>query len=162
MSAMLVIIAAIIGGQGLGALWTLIQNNLASVAARLPQLGAGGAFAYGFLNRLLLPFGLHHVLNQEIWFESGEYTSQSGQLITGELNRFLAGDPTAGGLLAGFYPMMMFGIPAIALCFALTARLQNRTRLYLLMAITAVVSLVSGVTEPIEYQIGRASCRERV
>ena len=153
LSAMLAVLASILAGTAGGALWATIQGSLADVAARLPQLGAGGAFSYGLLNRLLLPFGLHHVLNQVIWFDIGEFTSQSGQLVTGDLNRFLAGDPTAGRFLAGFYPMMIFGVPAIALCFTLTARIKNRTRLYLLMAITALVSLISGVTEPLEYLI---------
>jgi len=153
MSAILAIVASLIAGALLGALWTVIQTALTGAAVRMTQSGAGGAFAYGFLNRLLLPLGLHQVLNQEIWFRFGEFTSQTGQYITGDLNRFLAGDPTAGRLIAGFYPMMIFGVPAMALCFALTAKLRNRTRLILLMAVNAVVSLVSGVTEPMEFLI---------
>ena len=114
-------------------------------------MGTIGAFSYGFLNRLLFPFGLDHILNQSIWFDSGQFTDLSGRLVTGELSRFFAGDPMAGRLMAGFYPMLIFSMPAIALCFALTARIPNRTRLYLLMAITALVSLVSGVGQPLEY-----------
>lgn len=151
MSALMAVLAALIAGALSGALWTVIQSALTAAAARMAAAGAGGAFAYGFLNRLLLPFGLHHVLNEEIWFRFGEFTSQSGQYVTGDLNRFMAGDPTAGRLIAGFYPMVMFGVPAIALCFALTARLRNRTRLWLLMAVNSVVSMVSGVTEPMEF-----------
>lgn len=153
MSAILAAVAALVAGAACGALWTVIQNALAVAAGRMAAAGAAGAFAYGFLNRLLLPFGLHSVLNQEIWFNFGEFTSQSGQYVTGELNRFLAGDPTAGRLISGFYPMMIFGIPAIALCFALTARLRTRSRLIILMTVNAAVSLVSGVTEPFEYLI---------
>ncbi|HAL74733.1 MAG TPA: hypothetical protein DCM45_06555 [Clostridiales bacterium] len=153
LSAILAIAASLIAGALMGAIWTAIQTVLTEAAARMTLSRAGGAFAYGFLNRLLLPLGLHQVLNQEIWFRFGEFTSQTGQYITGDLNRFLAGDPTAGRLIAGFYPMMIFGVPAIALCFALTARLRNRTRLILLMAVNGVVSLVSGVTEPMEFLI---------
>lgn len=153
MTALMTAVAALLLGAGCGALWTLIQSGLISAADSMAYYGAGGAFAYGFLNRLLLPFGLHNVLNQEIWFNFGEFTSRSGQYVTGDLNRFLAGDPTAGRLISGFFPMMIFGVPAIALCFAVTARVQNRTRLILLLAINAVVSLVSGVAEPLEYLI---------
>jgi N-acetylglucosamine PTS system EIICBA or EIICB component len=151
MSAILSLVISLLVGVACGALWSVIRDGLLAAADNFARVGAGGAFAYGFLNRLLLPFGLHHVLNQQIWFSFGDFTSQAGQLVTGDVNRFLAGDPTAGRLVSGFYPMMVFGLPAIALCFTLTARLHNRSRLILLMAITAGVSLVSGITEPLEY-----------
>ena len=151
LSALLAVLTSVLLGSGFGALASLIRNELVATASRLSQMGTTGAFSYGLLNRLLLPFGLDHVLNQSIWFDSGQFTDLSGRLFTGELSRFFAGDPTAGRLLAGFYPMLIFSIPAIAVCFALTARTPNRTRLYLLMAITALVSLVSGVSQPLEY-----------
>ncbi len=152
-SATLAIVVSLVAGVGFGALWSLIETALASFAVYLTTTGAGGAFAYGFLSRLLMPFGLHEVVNHEIWFNMGEYTSKAGVLVTGDLNRFIAGDATAGQYIAGFYPMMIFGVPAIAACFAITARFNNRVRLILLMAVTGLVSLISGVTEPIEYMI---------
>ncbi|MGI6333790.1 MAG: PTS transporter subunit EIIC [Saccharofermentanales bacterium] len=151
LSALLAVSASVLLGSGFGALAFLIRNGLIEVASGLTQMGTIGAFSYGFLNRLLFPFGLDHILNQSIWFDSGQFTDLSGRLVTGELSRFFAGDPMAGRLMAGFYPMLIFSMPAIALCFALTARIPNRTRLYLLMAITALVSLVSGVGQPLEY-----------
>lgn len=151
LSALLAVSASVLLGSGFGALAFLIRNGLIEVASGLTQMGTIGAFSYGFLNRLLFPFGLDHIINQSIWFDSGQFTDLSGRLVTGELSRFFAGDPMAGRLMAGFYPMLIFSMPAIALCFALTARIPNRTRLYLLMAITALVSLVSGVGQPLEY-----------
>ena len=72
--------------------------------------GALGAGVFGVLNRLLLPVGLHHVLNSMVWFVFGEYNG-----ATGDINRFFAGDPTAGPFMTGFFPIMMFGLPAAAL-----------------------------------------------
>lgn len=112
-----------------------------------------GAFVYGLLNRLLVPFGLHHVLNNEIWFNYGEYTNLSGSLIRGDLNRFLAGDPTAGHFITGFFPMMIFAVPAIALAFLITARRNRRWRVAILLILAGLVSLVSGVAEPVEFLI---------
>lgn len=152
-SALLTIVFSLLAGIGFGALWTLLQIGLIFVAGKLVVYGAGGAFAYGFLHQVLMPFGLHHVLNQEIWYNLGEFTSRTGQLITGDLSRFLAGDPTAGRYTAGFFPMMIFGLPAIATCFVLTARIRTRTRMILLMAMAGIVSMVSGVSEPLEYLI---------
>lgn len=152
-SALLAIVVSLVAGIGFGALWTLIQIGLTFVADKLVVYGAGGAFAYGFLHQVLMPFGLHHVLNQEIWYNIGEFTSKTGQLVTGDLSRFLAGDPTAGRYTAGFFPMMIFGLPAIATCFVITTRMHTRTRMILLMALAGIVSLVSGVAEPLEYLI---------
>ncbi len=144
-------LAAVPLGLVSGAIWTGLGNGLSALASRLTQAGAGGAFVYGFLNRLLLPLGLHHSLNQEIWYQFGDYTNQSGFLIQGDLNRFLAGDPTAGAYISGFFPMMIFAVPAIAACLFITARKRRRRQLAGLLAIVALVSLLSGVTEPIEY-----------
>jgi N-acetylglucosamine PTS system EIICBA or EIICB component len=145
--------AAFLEGLACGAAWTYLQRGLAALAIRLPDAGAGGAFAYGFLNRLLMPLGLHHVLNKEIWFRYGEFTNQAGNLVTGDLNRFLAGDPSAGLTIAGFYEMMIFALPAIALCLIITARPRRRDRTIALMVLAGLASLASGVSEPLEYLI---------
>ena len=73
--------------------------------------GALGAFVYGFANRMLIPLGLHHILNSYVWFIYGSYPTSDGHVVTGELTRFAAGDPTAGLLTSGFYPILMFGLP---------------------------------------------------
>jgi N-acetylglucosamine PTS system EIICBA or EIICB component len=143
-------LVALAEGFAGGAIWTFVQRGLAGLAARLPLLDAGGAFAYGFLNRLLMPFGLHHVLNDEIWLHYGDFTSQSGVLVTGDLSRLLAGDPTAGRFIAGFYPMLMFALPAVALALIVTARPDRRLRLAIYLGAAGLAALVSGVAEPLE------------
>ena len=94
---------------GLG--WSTPQPA-ASTALSQPSSRAGplGLFAYGVLNRLLIVTGLHHILNNVAWFILGDYHG-----ATGDLNRFFAGDPTAGAFMTGFFPVMMFGLPAACL-----------------------------------------------
>src|SRR5205085_11695468 len=72
--------------------------------------GAFGLFAYGVLNRVLIVTGLHHIINNIAWFILGDYHG-----VTGDQTRFFAGDPTAGVFMAGFFPVMMFGLPAACL-----------------------------------------------
>ena len=80
-----------------------------------------GLFVYGLLNRLLIVTGLHHILNNIAWFIIGDFHG-----ATGDLNRFFAGDPTAGGFMAGFFPVMMFGLPAACLAMYHAARPERR------------------------------------
>jgi N-acetylglucosamine PTS system EIICBA or EIICB component len=143
-------LSALAEGLCAGAIWTFVQRGMASLADRLPLLGAGGAFAYGFLNRLLMPLGLHHVLNDEIWLKYGDFTSQSGLLVTGDLNRLLAGDPTAGRYIAGFYPMLIFALPAVALVLILVAKPDRRLKLGIYLATAGLAAMISGVAEPLE------------
>ena len=110
-----------------------------------------GAFVYGTLNRLLVPFGLHHLLNSLPWFQFGSYTDASGAVWHGDIARFLHGDPTAGTFMTGFFPIMMFAIPAIALAFITTAKSSRRKVIAGLMGSAALVSFVTGVTEPVEF-----------
>ena len=108
--------------------------------------GPLGLFAYGLLNRLLLVTGLHHILNNFAWFLIGDFHG-----ATGDLKRFFAGDPSAGLFMTGFFPVMMFGLPAACLAMYRTAAPERRpgvAGLYLSLALT---SLLTGVTEPIEY-----------
>jgi N-acetylglucosamine PTS system EIICBA or EIICB component len=110
-----------------------------------------GAFVFGTLNRLLLPFGLHHLLNSLPWFQFGEYTDASGATWNGDIARFLHGDPTAGTFMTGFFPIMMFALPAAALAFVHTAKPKNRKAIASIMGSAALVSFVTGVTEPLEF-----------
>lgn len=93
--------------------YPLFNSGLTSVGEFIAGSGALGAFVYGFANRMLIPLGLHHILNTFIWFIYGDYEGANG-LVTGELSRFAAGDPSAGTLTSGFYPVLMFGLPAAA------------------------------------------------
>lgn len=110
------------------------------------ESGTIGLFVYGVLNRLLIVTGLHHVLNNVAWFIIGDFHGK-----TGDLNRFFAGDPSAGGFMSGFFPVMMFGLPAACLAMyrsALPERRQAVGGMFLSMALTA---FLTGVTEPIEF-----------
>jgi len=81
-----------------GIIWGPIQNAINSMGQWIIGAGAAGVFIFGLLNRLLIPFGLHHVLNSFIWFVFGSYTDAAGQVWTGDLNRFFYVDPTVGSL----------------------------------------------------------------
>lgn len=111
-----------------------------------PDLGWVGAGLYGLVNRILLPFGLHHIPNSLVWFGFGDY-----QGTHGEIPRYFAGDPHAGGYLAGFFPVLMFGLPGAALAMWRTAEPAERARVGKIMASAALASFVTGVSEPIEF-----------
>jgi PTS system N-acetylglucosamine-specific IIC component len=108
--------------------------------------GEAGLFVYGVLNRLLLVTGLHHILNNVAWFIVGDYHG-----TTGDLNRFFAGDPTAGAFMTGFFPVMMFGLPAA--CFAMyrSARPERRKAVGGMLLSMGLTSFLTGVTEPVEF-----------
>jgi PTS system N-acetylglucosamine-specific IIC component len=110
-----------------------------------------GGFVFGTLNRLLVPIGLHHLLNSVPWFQFGEYTAADGSVAHGDIFRFLAGDPTAGIFQAGFFPIMMFALPAAALAMVHTAKPGKRKVVAGIMGSAALVSFVTGVTEPLEF-----------
>lgn len=111
-------------------------------------LGAGpvGLFIYGVLNRLLLITGLHHILNNIAWFLLGDYHG-----ATGDIARFFAGDPSAGSFMAGFFPVMMFGLPAACLAMYRNALPERRKGVGGLLLSLALTSFLTGVTEPIEF-----------
>ena len=110
-----------------------------------------GAGVYGFANRLLIPFGLHHVLNSVPWFVVGQYETAGGRVVHGDVARFLAGDPTAGAFMTGFFPIMMFALPAAALAIYHEARPERKVFVGGIMLSAALTSFVTGVTEPLEF-----------
>jgi PTS system N-acetylglucosamine-specific IIC component len=110
-----------------------------------------GGFVYGTLNRLLIPLGLHHILNSGPWFLIGSYEDPSGQVWTGDIARFLHGDPTAGAFMTGFFPIMMFALPAAALAIWHEAKPQNKKLVGGIMLSAALTSFLTGVTEPLEF-----------
>lgn len=109
-----------------------------------------GGFVYGTLNRLLIPLGLHHILNNPPWFIFGEYTA-NGEVYHGDIARFLAGDPTAGAFMTGFFPIMMFALPAAALAIWHEARPENKKLVGGIMLSAALTAFLTGVTEPLEF-----------
>ncbi|WP_173918361.1 PTS transporter subunit EIIC [Halobacillus sp. Marseille-Q1614] len=131
-------------------IWPYAQSGIDSFGQTLVNLGAMGVFIYGFLNRFLLPFGLHHVLNTYTYFGLGSYETASGEVVAGEITRFLSGDPTAGYFIGGFFVTMLFGIPAIALAITKAAK-RRKQETKTLMSSGAATSFVTGITEPIEF-----------
>jgi PTS system N-acetylglucosamine-specific IIC component len=110
-----------------------------------------GGFVYGTLNRLLIPLGLHHILNNPPWFLLGEFTKADGSVVHGDIARFLAGDPTAGIFMSGFFPIMMFALPAACLAIWQEAKPKNRKAVGGIMISVALTAFLTGVTEPIEF-----------
>lgn len=106
---------------------------------------------YGFVERALIPFGLHHIWNVPFFFEVGQYVDPAtGKVIRGEIYRFTAGDPTAGNL-AGGYLFKMWGLPAAALAIWRAARPEQRAKVGGIMISAALTSFLTGITEPIEF-----------
>ncbi len=134
-----------------GFIWPPIQQAIHGVGNWIVGAGLVGAFAFGALNRLLLPLGLHHVINSLVWFVFGSFTDKAGKVVTGDLSRFFAGDPTAGTFMTGFYPIMMFALPAAALAMYTTARPENRKAVSGILLSVALTSFLTGITEPIEF-----------
>jgi PTS system N-acetylglucosamine-specific IIC component len=105
-----------------------------------------GAGLYGTINRLLIPLGLHHIPNTFMWQVFGEYDGK-----TGDLQRFFAGDPSAGTFMSGFFPIFMFALPAAALAIVHTARPGQKKLIGGIMGSAALTSFITGVTEPLEF-----------
>jgi PTS system N-acetylglucosamine-specific IIC component len=110
-----------------------------------------GGFVYGTLNRLLIPLGLHHILNNPPWFVFGSFHAANGQVVHGDIARFLNGDPTAGAFMTGFFPIMMFALPAAALAIWHEARPAQKKVVGGIMLSAALTAFLTGVTEPLEF-----------
>ncbi|MFN3228378.1 MAG: N-acetylglucosamine-specific PTS transporter subunit IIBC [Asticcacaulis sp.] len=136
------LLLAVIFGLG----WPYANTALDQLSRAVLGAGELGLFAYGLLNRLLLVTGLHHILNNVAWFILGEYGG-----ATGDLKRFFAGDPTAGAFMSGFFPVMMFGLPAACLAMYHAARADKRKAVGGMLLSMALTSFLTGVTEPIEF-----------
>ncbi|ADO76241.1 N-acetylglucosamine-specific PTS transporter subunit IIBC [Halanaerobium praevalens] len=134
-----------------GYIWPPIQNVIQLTGEWIINAGPIGVFVYGFLNRLLIPLGLHHVLNSFIWFVFGEFTTAAGEVVTGDLSRFFAGDPSAGFFMSGFFPMMMFGLPAAALAMYHAAKPENKKAVSGIFLSVGLTAFLTGITEPIEF-----------
>ncbi|MFC3282397.1 N-acetylglucosamine-specific PTS transporter subunit IIBC [Litchfieldella rifensis] len=144
-------LAAVLLGMAFGVIWPSVQHGIDALGQWLIDAGELGLFVYGVLNRLLIVTGLHHVLNSLVWFVFGSYEAASGAVANGDLNRFFAGDPTAGSFMAGFFPVMMFGLPAAALAMYHAAPKGRRAQVGGLLLSLALTAFLTGVTEPIEF-----------
>lgn len=144
-------LAAIVLGVALSVVWPPIQEqiNKFSMWAAYSSPAVAGA-TYGFVERLLLPFGLHHIWNVPFFFEIGSFTDKAGQIVTGDIPRFFAGDKTAG-ILGGGFLIKMFGLPAAALAIFHTAKPENRAKVGGMMFSGALTAFLTGITEPLEF-----------
>lgn len=144
-------LAAIVLGVVLSVVWPPIQEqiNRFSMWAAYSSPAVAGA-TYGFVERLLLPFGLHHIWNVPFFFEIGSFTDKAGQIVTGDIPRFFAGDKTAG-ILGGGFLIKMFGLPAAALAIFHTAKPENRAKVGGMMFSGALTAFLTGITEPLEF-----------
>lgn len=132
-------------------LWQPIGDGLTSFSKWLVDLNWLGSGIFGVANRALLVIGMHQFLNTFVWFQFGDFTKPDGTVVHGDINRFLAGDPTAGQFTTGFFPIMMFALPAAALAIYHCAKPHRRKAVGGLMVSVGLTSFVTGITEPIEY-----------
>ncbi|ATL83204.1 phosphotransferase system IIC component [Streptomyces malaysiensis subsp. malaysiensis] len=139
-------LAGLILGIVFGYIWPVLGTGLHNFGEWLVGSGSIGAGIFGVANRALIPIGMHHLLNSFPWLQAGDYHGKSGDIA-----RFLAGDPTAGQFLTGFFPVMMFGLPAACLAIVHCARPERRKVIGGMMLSLALTSFVTGVTEPIEF-----------
>ena len=128
--------------------WPLLFGALVALGDGVAKLGIVGAGIYAFLNRLLIPTGLHHALNNVFWFDT---------IGLGDLQHFWAGETSAdvswslGMYMSGFFPCMMFGIPGAALAMVKCAKPEKKTAAIGLLLSAAICSFICGVTEPFEF-----------
>jgi N-acetylglucosamine PTS system EIICBA or EIICB component len=142
----IIILAAIFGY-----VWPPIQAAIHNFGEWIISLGAVGSAIFGTVNRLLIPIGLHHVLNTMFWFDFGTFTNAAGEVVKGDIARFLAGDSTAGLYMTGFFPIMMFGLPAAGLAMIVAAKPENRQRVSGMIISLALTAFLTGITEPLEF-----------
>ncbi len=144
-------LAATLLGLALSVVWPPASDAVRLLSDRVLEAGpAAAVFAYGVVDRLLLPFGLHHIWNVPFFFELGTYVDRAGTAVHGEIPRFFAGDPRAG-ILAGGFLFKMWGLPAAALAIWRSAREDRRARVGAVMLSAAATSFLTGVTEPVEF-----------
>ena len=139
-------VAALVLAAAFGLEWQRLELGMGALSRAVLAAGPWGLFGYGVLNRILIVTGLHHVINSIAWFVLGSYHGH-----TGDLNRFFAGDPTAGVFMTGFFPVMMFGLPAACLAMYHTALPDRRRAVAGLLVSIALTSFLTGVTEPVEF-----------
>ena len=138
-------------------IWPTIQYGLNAFSEGLLESNTGIAvFLFGFIKRLLIPFGLHHIFHAPFWFEFGSFKNAAGQIIHGDQRIFIAQITenvplTAGKFMGGEFPVMMFGLPAAALAIYHSAKKENRKVVGGLMLSGALTSFLTGITEPLEF-----------
>ena len=153
--AIVTAVASIVVSAVLLFVWPIIFGGLYSIGQAIAGMGAVGAGLYAFLNRLLIPTGLHHALNNVFWFDTiglGDLKAYWGGLVQGDM---MANGTeitwSVGTYMAGFFPCMMFGIPGAALAMIQTAKTNKRKIAAGIVGAAAICSFICGVTEPFEF-----------
>ncbi|MCT6704316.1 glucose-specific PTS transporter subunit IIBC [Staphylococcus aureus] len=138
-------------------IWPTIQSGLNAFSTGLLDSNTCVAvFLFGFIKRLLIPFGLHHIFHAPFWFEFGSWKNAAGEIIHGDQRIFIeqireGAHLTAGKFMQGEFPVMMFGLPAAALAIYHTAKPENKKVVAGLMGSAALTSFLTGITEPLEF-----------
>ena len=132
-------------------LYPAFNSGLTNLGEWVTRNDVLGGFVYGTANRLLIPLGLHHILNNPPWFIFGDFQAANGTVVHGDIQRFLNGDPTAGTFMTGFFPIMMFALPAAALAIWHEAKPGQKKAVGGIMLSAALCSFLTGVTEPLEF-----------
>lgn len=126
--------------------WPVVYNAIVTFGKTITGFGPFGAFLYGFFNRLLIPTGLHHALNSVFWFDT---------IGINDIGKFQSGKDAVKGITgryqAGFFPVMMFGMPAAALAIYHTAQSKQQKQVYAWFLASSIGAFFVGVTEPIEF-----------
>lgn len=141
---------SILLGIAMGFLWPPIQDAINHVGLAV----MGSTFGPGFYaagKRLLIPVGLHHVFYPPFLYQFGDFVTSTGQVLHGESARYFAGDHSAGRFMASEFPLMLFGLPAASFAMYLRARKENRKAVGGVMLTAALTSILTGITEPIEF-----------
>nr|WP_324255053.1 glucose-specific PTS transporter subunit IIBC [Bacillus sp. REN16] len=144
-------ISSLFTGVVFAFLWPPIQNGINALSTLISD-STIGLFFYGTIYRLLIPFGLHHIFYTPFYFMMGEYVDpNTGNIVTGDMARFFAGDPTAGRFMMGDFPYMIFCLPAAALAMIHAARPEKRKMVSGILISAALTSMLTGITEPVEF-----------
>ncbi|MEV4804875.1 PTS transporter subunit EIIC [Nonomuraea sp. NPDC049421] len=143
-------IAALLIGVLFGWLWPVIGEWISHAGEALASIGPVGTGVYGLINRLLIPLGLHHFANSVVWYVVPQ-CEVNGRVLGGDWNCYFGGDPHSGEFMAGFFPIMMFALPAAALAMWRAAPKHRRATVGGIMLSAALASFVTGITEPIEF-----------
>lgn len=139
-------VTMLIVGVLLGLVFPIFNAGLTAFSDAVTTNAVAGGGVYGVVNRLLVPFGLHHIPNNIVWFLFGDYQGEKGDIA-----RFFAGDPTAGTFMTGFFPIFMFALPAAALAIWQSAKPEHRKVVGGVMISVALTSFITGITEPLEF-----------
>jgi PTS system N-acetylglucosamine-specific IIC component len=137
-------------GVVFGLLYPIFNKGITNAGDFVTHSAVVGGGIYGVVNRLLIPFGLHNVINSVVWTVFGTFPGPNGA-VHGDLNRFFVHDPSAGAFMTGFFPIFMFALPAAALAIWKTARPSQKKLVGGIMLSAALTSFITGVTEPIEF-----------